>query len=326
MRTVVTGGAGFIGSHLIEALVARGDEVVCVERPGASTRWIAGLPVTNVEHGIHDVRALARLLRDADVVYHLAGLTEARAPADFYYVNTVGTERVLKAAAQHNGAAPRVILLSSIAATGPCKNGDLLSPDTVPFPLSHYGHSKLLAEAVIHAYADRVPTTIVRLPSVYGPRERAVLKFFQLVRRGIALTVGSWDRELSMIYVRDVVQGLIAAATSEQAAGRTYCLAYPEPVSWRGFAHAAGGALDREPILLSVPRIVARGVALMAELWAHMGRKAAVLNRERVRELVQRRWVCDPSRAITEIGFAPRYPIARGVAETVAWYREARWL
>lgn len=326
MRAVVTGGGGFIGSHLIEALIARGDDVVCVERPGAPRRWIADLPVTNVEHGIHDVQAVAQAVGGADVVYHLAGLTEARAPADFYHVNTHGTERVLKAVAQHNGAAPRVIFLSSLAATGPCQNGDLLSPDTVPFPLSHYGHSKLLAEAVIHAYADRVPATIVRLPSVYGPRERAVLKFFRLVRLGVALTVGSWDREVSMIYVGDVVHGLIAAATHAHAAGRTYCLAHPEPVSWRAFAHAAGVALNREPILISLPRSVARAVALAAELSARMRRRAAVLNRERVRELVQRRWVCDPSRAIAEIEFAPRYPIASGVAETVAWYREVQWL
>src|SRR5205809_7646385 len=100
--------------------------------------------------------------------------------------------------------------MSSLAAIGPCRNGDLLSPDTVPFPISHYGHSKLLAEAVAHAYADRVPTTIIRPPSVYGPREPGVLKFFRFVRRGLALTIGAWVRELSLIYVRELVDVLIS--------------------------------------------------------------------------------------------------------------------
>lgn len=326
MRAVVTGGAGFIGSHLIEALLDRGDEVTCVERPGANKRWIAGLPVACSDTGIHDIKALVNAFDGADTVFHLAALVEARSPADFYRVNTVGTECVLKAAARHNGKAPRVVLLSSLAALGPCRNGDALSPDSVPLPISHYGHSKLLAEAMIHAYADRVPATIVRLPAVYGPRDRAVLKFFQLVRRGVALTVGAWDRELSMIYVKDVVQGLIAAATSNRAAGRTYCLAHPEPTSWRRFAQQAGVALGRNPVLVSVPRGAAKMIARTAEWLASVQRRAAILNRERVRELTQRRWVCDPSRALREIGFQPVYPLPCGIAETVAWYREVQWL
>ena len=325
MRAIVTGGGGFIGSHLIAALVARGAEVTCVERAGPRPPWIDRLPVRYVDHGIHDRAALTESFRGADVVFHLAGLTEARLPADFYGVNTEGTERVLQAASDHNGAAPRVMFLSSLAATGPCRNGDPLSPDSVPFPLSHYGQSKLLAEVVMHAYSDRVPGTIFRLPSVYGPRERGVFKFFQLVRRGVALTVGSWDRQLSMIYVKDLVQGLIAAADSPNGVGRTYCLAHPDPVSWRQFAKAAGAALHRDPVLLSVPPSVGRVIALTAEVIARLRRRPAILNRERLREIVQERWVCDTSRAITEIGFEPQYPITRGVREAVEWYEEAQW-
>src|SRR2546425_3332289 len=92
MRAVVTGGAGFIGSHLIEALVQRGDEVVCVERPGASRRWLDGLDVCYRDSGLEDVSELTAALAGADVVFHLAGLTEARAPQDFYAVNTRSEE------------------------------------------------------------------------------------------------------------------------------------------------------------------------------------------------------------------------------------------
>src|SRR5436309_87961 len=208
MRAVVTGGAGFIGSHLIEALVARGDEVVCVERPGAPRRWLEGLDLTYRDSGLDNERTLGAAFTGADVVFHLAGLTEARAPRDFYAVNTEGTARVLRAAAAHNGRAPRVVLMSSLAALRPCRNGARLSPDTVPSPIPHHVHAALLA----------------------------------------------------------------------------------------------------------------------AEACARLRHAAAILDRERLRELVQERWVCDPSRAMTELGFAPQYPVARGVAETAQWYREARWI
>lgn len=326
MRSVVTGGAGFIGSHLIEALVRRGADVVCVERPGASRRWLGDLDLQWVECGIQDEAALSAAFAGADVVFHLAGLTEARSAREFHAVNTEGTEHVLRAAARHNGHAPHVILMSSLAATGSCKNGEPLGPETAPQPLSAYGQSKLEAEILMHAYADRVPSTIVRLPSVYGPRERGVLKFFRLVQRGIALGIGSWDRELSMIYVEDVVQGLLAIAQRDVSGIRTFCLAHPEIISWRSFAAAVGEALNRRPWLLALPAAAARMVAIGAELAAAARGCAAVLNRGRVRELTQQRWVCDATRAIREIGFNPRFPIALGVPVTAAWYREAQWL
>ena len=326
MRAVVTGGAGFIGSHLIEALASRDADVVCLERRCASRRWLERVNLTWLECGVDDEAALARALDGADVVFHLAGLTEARSAAEFYRVNTEGTEHVLRAAARHHGRAPHVILLSSLAAIGPCKNGAPLSPETAPYPLSSYGWSKLEAEVLMYAFGDRVPGTVVRLPAVYGPRERGVLKFFKLVQRGIALGVGSWDRELSMIYVTDVVHGLLAIAGQRVRGVRTYCLAHPEVISWRTFAGTVGRALHRRPTLVSLPAAVAHVVAVAAEACAALRGQAAVLNRGRVREMTQQRWVCDATRAMREVGFAPQVPIARGVPETAAWYREAQWL
>lgn len=326
MRTVVTGGAGFIGSHLIEALVARGDDVTCVERPGAGLAWLDGLPVPVLEIGLDGGPRLARAFDSARAVFHLAGLTHARSAADYYAVNTEGTARVLEAAAAHGDAAPRVILASSLAALGPCRNGALLSARSVPYPISHYGQSKLLAEAAVHAFADRVPSTVLRFGSVYGPRERGILRMFRWVRRGVALTIGGWERELSLLYVRDAVEALLAAADGGTADGRAYCVAHPEPVTWARVARAVGRALGREPALVSLPAPVARGVALAAEVGAVLRRRPTILSRDRVREMAQARWVCDPSRAIRDLGFRAEVPLERGVAETAAWYREAGWL
>jgi nucleoside-diphosphate-sugar epimerase len=219
-----------------------------------------------------------------------------------------------------------VVLLSSLAALGPCRDSAPLDAETLPCPLSHYGQSKLLAEAAVHAYADRVPAVILRFSAVYGPRERGVLQFFRMVARGLALTTGSWDREVSMIYVADAVEALICAARAPGAVGRTFCVAHPDPVSWGGFADATAEALGRRPLRIALPVPLAQLVAVVAECTALIAGRPALLNREKLRELVQQRWVCDVTRAIRELRFEPAWPVIRGTASTAAWYRAARWL
>ena len=106
MRAVVTGGAGFVGSHLIEKLLAQGNEVVCIERPGASRGWLEGLDVEFHACGLENAELLRPLLSHSQVVYHLAALTEARTPQECYAVNTEGTANVVRAAATCRGARP----------------------------------------------------------------------------------------------------------------------------------------------------------------------------------------------------------------------------
>jgi nucleoside-diphosphate-sugar epimerase len=325
MRTVVTGGAGFVGSHLIERLLAEGHDVRCIERPRAKRGWIQGLPVSWDDVGLENVDQLRECFQDADVVFHLAGLTEARTEEELYAVNTEGTSRVMQAAASLCRP-PRVVFVSSLAAAGPCRGNTDLVPDTVPYPLSAYGHSKLLAEAVIHAYADRVPATILRFPSVYGPRERAVLKLFRMIAHGFAITVGGWERELSLVYVDDAVSGLIAAMRSEDAIGRTYIIAHPESVTWSDFAGAVAKEVGREPLLVSLPTLAGRMAAVCVESVSRLRGRAAILNRDRVRELAQRRWVCSPRLAMEHLGYSPLFPVRVGVPRTALWYREVNWL
>ena len=323
MRAIVTGGGGFVGSHLVEALVDRGDDVVCVERPGAAPGWIQDLLIEFSDAGLDDPRTLDRLLEGADVVFHLAALTAAPRTDAYYAVNTEGTANVVRAAAR-KPRPPRFVLMSSLAAAGPCRNGDVLSARTVPYPLSHYGQSKLLAETVVRSYEDVVPHTILRFPPVYGPRDRDVLIMFRLIRRGLALTVGNWDRELSLIYVADAVRALLAAA--DRAAAGTLTVAHPEPVTWRRFAETVGTAVGRAPSLLALPRSVALAVAIAAETAATLSGRASILNRQKVREMTQRRWVCETRTAVRALQWEPRFTVERGVSATARWYEKEGWL
>jgi nucleoside-diphosphate-sugar epimerase len=147
-----------------------------------------------------------------------------------------------------------------------------------------------------------------------------------MVSRGFALTVGPWRRRVSLVHAADVVDGLIAAGVSPRALGRTYHLAHPEPATWGDFVSAVAGALDRNPLRLALPVGVARAVAVAAEAAARVRHRAAVLNRDRVRELAQECWVCDTEAAAAELGFAPRFALETGVRTTADWLRSKRWL
>jgi nucleoside-diphosphate-sugar epimerase len=325
MKILVTGAAGFVGSHLVERLLERGDSVIALERPRARRHWLAGLDVDFRPCGLDDPDALAAAVAGVDVVYHLAALTEARRPADCYAVNTHGTANVVRAAAA-GAVPPRIVFMSSLAAVGPAAPGRRLDADSIPLPLSHYGRSKLQAEAVLHTYADRVPSVVCRFPAVYGPRDRAVLALFRMVAHGIALTVGPWHRQVSLVHVADAVAGLIDAGTTPSAVGRTYCIAHPQPVTWGEFVGAVAAAVGRDPARVALPESAARVVAVAAETVAAVRRRAALLNRDRVRELAQASWVCDPSTAMAELGFAPRFALADGVGQTADWLRRQQWL
>jgi len=194
--------------------------------------------------------------------------------------------------------------------------------------VTHYGKSKLAAERVVR---ELVPdAVIVRPPVVYGPRDTDVFRILKPLSQGIAFQIAGGERWFSAIYVKDLADGLIAAARAAQAAGRTYFLANSKPVSWSELGAATARVIGREEgrkaRILRVPGPVAYAAGWCAELWAQAAGKPGILSREKVREAQCPYWICDTRRAAEEIGFEARTPLEAGLAETFAWYREAGWL
>jgi nucleoside-diphosphate-sugar epimerase len=309
---LVTGATGFIGSHLAETLLARGETVRALVRPSSSRRY---LPAVDVATGLDEA------LAGVSVVIHLAGVTKALRPADYYQANVKATERLARAMA---GRGIRLVYVSSLAAVGPTTRGAPLSEDAEPHPLTHYGKSKLEAERAVRALAPGA--VIVRPPVVYGPRDTGVLQMFKPICIGWALEIAGEDRWFSAIYVRDLVDGLIAAAQCPAASGRTYFLSHPAPVSWSGLISAAASIIGRRPHVLQVPAGAAQAIGFCAEMWARICRTPAILSREKIAEARCAAWICDPRRAAGELGFEARIPLDKGLTETLAWYKEAGWL
>jgi len=309
---LVTGATGFIGSHLAETLLVQGEGVRALVRPSSSRRY---LPPVDAVTGLDEA------LAGVTAVIHLAGATKALRPADYYEANVKATERLARAVA---GRGIRLLHVSSLAAVGPTAPGKALTEDAVPHPLTHYGKSKLEAENIVRALVP--DAVIVRPPVVYGPRDTGVLQVLKPIAKGWALEIAGGERWFSMIYVRDLVEGLIAAVRSGAAAGDTYFLSHPDPVSWGELVSAAARLMGRRPHTVRIPALAAQAVGLCAEIWARGTGRPGILSREKIAEARCAAWICDPSRAARELGFRARTPLQKGLSETLAWYKESGWL
>jgi nucleoside-diphosphate-sugar epimerase len=320
---LVTGATGFVGSHLVEALAARGDEVVALARRPETFDELRRAGARPVPGTLDDLPALTAALEGCDAVYHCAGLTAARDEAEFLAVNERGTRRVLEAAV---AAAPRArfVYVSCQAALGPSPPGVRLDEEAPCRPVTAYGRSKLAGEAAVRASA--VGWVIVRPPAVYGPRDREFLRLFRIVRWGIAPMFGTGAQQLSLVYVGDLVDAIVRAGVVPGVERRTYHAAHAEIVLSREVALAAGAALGRTPVILPLPILVTRPlVALIGKAAAAAGRRT-VVNSDKMAEFTAPAFLLSVDGAKVDLGWQAAVGVAEGMRRTAAWYRSAGWL
>jgi nucleoside-diphosphate-sugar epimerase len=317
---LVTGGTGFIGSHLVENLLARGERVrALVRRTGLFDKTSVEVFYGDLETG----NGLIPAIQGVDTVIHLAGVTKALSTADYYAGNVQATENLARAIA--SSARPvRMVHVSSQAAVGPGPDAVPLTEDAEPHPVTHYGKSKLEGERIVRAILP--DAVILRPPAVYGPRDTDVFQILKSINRGFLAQVAGDERYFSTIYVADLVDGIIAAAHSSRSAARTYFLAHPAAVPWSELVGIAAKIMGRVPHTLKLSPGAANAVGYCAEMWSKLTRKPGIVSRDKIRDMQCRYWICDVRRAKEELGFVAPTDIREGLASTLAWYREAGWL
>jgi nucleoside-diphosphate-sugar epimerase len=242
MDAVVTGGCGFIGSHLVEFLLENGFRVKVIDNLYRASvdvfEKFSGMD--NVEVEVIDVRDSCRLTKalTGDVVFHLAALTDVEESeiekSSYWSVNVVGTINVLNAALERS---MKVVYASSAAVYGELKNPAV--EDMTPNPLNFYGYTKLEAEKECLKHLDSVDVTILRLFNVYGERARAgvVKKFLESASLHRPLTVyGDGENVRDFIYVGDVVEAFYKAYIEKSASGKIINIGSGRPVKIRELA------------------------------------------------------------------------------------------
>ncbi len=318
----ITGGTGFVGSHLVDTLCAAGLEPRVLARDPAAPRWIGGAPVRRVAGSLQDPAALRQLVDGAGTVFHLAGVLRAGCERDFDSGNRLGTANLIQAIREV--AAPiRLVHVSSLAAAGPSAEPGGVGPEVVPAPVSWYGRSKLAAERELQDATIGGDWTIVRPPAVYGPRDTDVFEFFRMAARGIIAIPGG-ERWLTVAWVGDVVRAVLAAAVCKP--GRIFHIGEPEPLLLERLVEALGRAGGVTARVVKVPPALISGAGAIGSVLHRLGWRRLALTGDKSRELLARHWSSRTADSLESLGLGPGASFGEGAATTWSWYRERGWL
>lgn len=329
MKVLLTGGSGFIGSHVAEQLAARGDTVRCLVRKSSNKKFLEGLG-PNVEFAfgaVDDAASLVDAVKGVDAVVHSAGLVKARTEAEYAAVNHQGTENLLAALAEHNPRVSRFVHVGTAGIMGVCPSPEHMHRrNDEPKPMTPYARSKLLAENAVRAYKDRFPVTILRPGPVYGPRDTENLPIYKMVKNRVAVRLGL-QHGCSWVYGPECAEAVVRAVTANVPSGEAYFLVDRKPMTIDEIAEAVAEAVGvKIAMRFGVPYFVLAAAAAGSSAYASMFRQTVKFNLDFLPELTMPRFVCDASETYEALGWDPKVEFPEGAKRTAEWYRSQKML
>jgi len=328
----VTGGTGFIGRNLIDALLARGVEVRCLVRSPSRADHLRRAGVRTVTGSLGDVAAWRSELSGCDAVFNVGGLVAACRRDDLFTINGRAAGAVADACAAFESP-PTLVHVSSLAAAGPPPVGKPLRDESDPFaPVSDYGASKLLGDGELRRRAARLPITSVQPGIVFGPHDAQVLTIYWMIDRiRLHLPMGFRPVPVSLIHVADLVALLLAAADrgermaadtdDDTASGVYHACDDREHPSYGEFGRRIAGALGRSVMILPVATPVAWPIVTLASACSKVAGTPSLVSPDKLREATARSWAASAAKARRQIGFAPAASLDDRIRQTADWFR-----
>lgn len=330
-RVLVTGGSGFLGGHLLPMLAEAGAEIACLVRSPAAR---LSAQAQRVSGDCRDMAAMRRAAAGRQIIIHMAGMLFGASYGGYLACNSACARNVADAAAD-SGTVERVVFVSSLAAAGPCGQSPGRSEREPAAPVSAYGWSKLMAEAMLAArLGGEGRLAVLRPPIIYGSGDRGLLPLFRGCGRGIGISPGHFP--VSIIHADDCARAILLLCR-EDAAG-IYHLNDGEVHDMDGVCQAMARAQGRAGArVLHPPRAVMGasawflGAAASAangflKLAGKRPMRPPAWNLDKFRESAQAGWLADGSRIRRELGFEPLVNVTAGMAEAVAGYTREGWL
>lgn len=271
---------------------------------------------------LRDRESLLRAAKGTSVVYHLGALFRKDvARREMWEVNVEGTRHLLEAAQE--AGVERFVHCSTVGV-----HGDVKSPpadEAAPYnPSDDYEATKCEGERVVvdHMSSGKLPIVIVRPGGIYGPGDLRFLKLFKTIRNGTFVMLGSGETRYQMIYVTDLIDGILLCGTRPEAIGNTYILTGAESVSLNALVAMIARVLGVRTPRLRFPVAPVYLAAYLCELLCKPIGIHPPLYRRRVNFFTKTR-IFDISKAKRQLGFSPKIGLEDGIRLTRAWYKEA---
>lgn len=327
VKILVTGASGFLGSHIAEQLAQEGHEVRVLLRRTSSREFLQGFKHEEAIGDVADADSLPAAVEGIEGVAHAAGLVKARSEDHFASVNGRGTANLLAAIEKHAPNFQRFVYVSSLSAHRPSPDGKPAPVDAEPQPVSAYGRTKLLGEVAVRESPLASKSVVLRMPVIYGPRDPALVPFFQLARFRFAPLLMGGHNQVSVVYADDAASAVIRVLTSEaDVVGKVYTPEDGEVHTWRGLLEAVEAYVGRRALRIPVPLIGYQAAALGTEAVGKVLRRPVIFTRDKVREMSQRAWVCSAESLTRDTGWKAEVDITEGARRTGEWYRVHKWI
>jgi dihydroflavonol-4-reductase len=329
MSTVlVTGGKGFLGSHIVSQLSATGHKV----------RIFAHTPPTGIPENkdsetheivwgdIRDAKAVETAVAGVDNVIHVVSNFRKGGSDDkeAYAVNVEGTNHVLEAAKKYN--VKHLIHCSTIGVHGTVL--EIPANENTPFnPTDLYQETKLMAEKRVWEFYQEtgLPITVIRPISLFGPGDRRMLKLFSMIQKGRFVIVGNGEVLFHPSYIDDVVRGFLLCMNNEKAIGEAFILGGEGYLTLNQLCELIAQELGVNPPKIRVPLAPVLTLATLCEkVCVPLGIEPP-LHRRRV-SFFQNNRAFSVEKAKRVLGFEPQYSVKEGIQKTLAWYQEQGWL
>ena len=326
MKALVTGGTGFVGSHLVDKLLKKGYEVKCLTRKSSNLRWLKDLKVEIVCGSLYDDATLKKAVEDVDYVFHIAGAVMSKTKAGFFISNQIATKNLAEACIKYNKNLKRFIYLSSETACGPSHSEKPTVETDDCAPITTYGKSKLEAEKELLQRSQELPVTIIRPPAIYGPRDEAIYQYFMAVSKGLVSLIGFSDKNVSLIHSHDLINGIVLAAESDKTIGEIYNISSEKIYSWKEIGAVCKKVIGRNTFTLRLPHFIVYISGAVSQLIGYFSPKGAVFNIEKAKDFTQKYWILSPEKAVKDLGYKQEISLEDGIRETIEWYKTNGWM
>jgi len=321
MKVLITGSTGFIGSHLVEALLGRGDDVTCLLRRTSDPRFLENLNVRQIEGDYSRPETLENAVTGMDAVFHLAGVISGENWESYRRGNVEATRHLIEACVHATPRPASFILVSSISAAGPGPEGVFRKETDPGQPQSFYGRSKKMAEEAVLSVASEIPVVVIRPPNVLGPRQKELLQAIRMIKKRIVPVLGNGRLQTSVVYVEDLVRILMAVADLRRTPRSLYYVCHPRACAWRDITAEIRGELGIRSPVLKVPYQIQIAFAALAEGLARLTSTRPRISREHIRAARSQYWLFDGSAIEHDLGLRADTDMQTAIRRTVSWYR-----